>query len=106
MTFNYQNDGDILYGVETFRFRFNKNNEVATVTLYDLIDDKQFAYDIDMTDENVPVNLRSISSSDYDLFKGFPNIEFKAVFSNKREALQHSIDIMSEVMNFVNQEHK
>ena len=105
MTFNYQNNGDILYGIETFRFRYNTDNEVATVTLYDLIDDKQFAYDIKMTNKKVPEQLRSLSSTDYELFKKFPNVEFQSFFKNKNEALQNAIDIMSEVMNFVNQDN-
>lgn len=96
MKFNYHEYGDILYGVETFRFRF-KGQETADVTLLNLLDDNKYAYDIRMTDKYVPNEFKIISSADYSLIESL-NIEPKSVFNSKQEALQHAIDVMSAVM--------
>lgn len=96
MDFNYQKDGDILYGVETFRFRY-QGQQVANIQLYHFLDDNQYAYDVNMTNDNVPSQFKVLSSADSELFKSL-ELEFKFVYNDKQEALQHAIDIISAVM--------
>ncbi|NRG48467.1 hypothetical protein HRF87_27685 [Bacillus sp. CRN 9] len=48
MKFQYQNNGDILYGLETFRFRYN-GHEAATIKILNLLDDNQFAFDFEIS---------------------------------------------------------
>lgn len=96
LKFDYHKDGDILYGVETFIFRF-QGKEAADIILLNLLDDNQFAYDIRMNEESVPTGLKIISSADSELMRSL-EIELKPVFNNKREALQQAIDVISAVM--------
>ena len=100
MDFNYQKDGDILYGVETFKFKYQEIN-AADITILNLLDDKQYAFEIRMTNENVPSDYKFITSADYavdnEKFKPL-DVEFKFVYNDKQEALQNAINIISAVM--------
>ncbi|WP_186673550.1 hypothetical protein [Sporosarcina sp. BP05] len=95
MKFNYQNDGDILYGVETFRFRL-QGKETADITLLNLLDDEQYGYEIQVN-KNILPSFETVSSTDYELFQSL-KVEFKPFFNSKQEALQHAIDVISEVV--------
>lgn len=97
MKFNYQSDGDILYGVENFVFRL-QGRETAEITLMHMIDDDQYAFDIAVTDPYAPEDFKRIVSSDSALFESL-GIEFRMMYKSKQEALQHAIDVVNAVMN-------
>lgn len=95
MEFEYKNVGDIVYGVENFKFRL-KNKETADITLMNFLDG-QYAYDIQL-EETIPAKFKVFSSADSQLFNSL-DIEFKSVFTSKEEALQHAINTVSEIVS-------
>lgn len=96
MEFNYKNDGDILYGVENFKFRV-EGKETADITLLNFLDEEQYAYDIQL-EETIPTKYKNFSSANSQIFSSL-EIEFKSVFESKEEALQHAINTVSEIVS-------
>lgn len=96
MEFNYKNDGDILYGVENFKFRV-EGKETADVILLNFLDEEQYAYDIQL-EETIPTKYKNFSSANSQIFSSL-EIEFKSVFESKEEALQHAINTVSEIVS-------
>lgn len=94
MEFNYKNDGDILYGVENFKFRV-EGKETADITLLNFLDEEQYAYDIQL-EETIPTKYKKFSSANSQVFNSL-EVEFKSVFESKEEALQHAINTVSEI---------
>lgn len=97
MKFNYQNYGDILCGQEKFIFRL-QGGATADVTLTIFLDENQYAYDIQITDERVPSEFRKINSADFQIFASL-KIDMVSIFNDKQVALQHTIDVISEIMD-------
>jgi len=96
MEFNYKNDGDILYGVENFKFRV-EGKETADIILLNFLDEEQYAYDIQL-EETIPTKYKNFSSANSQIFSSL-EIEFKSVFESKEEALQHAINTVSEIVS-------
>ena len=96
MEFNYKNDGDILYGVENFKFRV-EGKETADIILLNFLDEEQYAYDIQL-EETIPTKYKNFSSANSQIFSSL-EIEFKSVFESKEEALQQAINTVSEIVS-------
>ena len=96
MKFDYKNVGDIVYGVETFRFRF-EGKETADITLLNFLDNDQYAYDIQLN-QSITTEFKKINSTDSQLFNSL-EIEFRSIFDSKEEALQHAINTVSEIVS-------
>ncbi|MGH2319785.1 hypothetical protein ACRC6Q_18880 [Planococcus sp. SE5232] len=95
MEFDYKNVGDILYAVENFKFRV-KGKETADITLLNFLDDDLYAYDIQL-DKSIPAEFKHINSANSRIYESL-EIEFKSVFNDKKEALQHAINVINEIM--------
>lgn len=96
MEFDYKNAGDILYGVENFKFRL-EGKETADITLLNFLDDEQYAYDVQL-EQSIPAEFKLFSSANSQVFNSL-DIEFKSVFTSKEEALQHAINTVSEIVS-------
>lgn len=95
MDFEYHYKGDILYQVENYKFRF-QGNQTAEVELL-ILDNNQFAYEVEIIDGSVPNRLCEFTSASID-FKQDLNIETPSVFYDKQEALQDAINVISIIM--------
>ncbi len=97
--FNYKNQGDILYQVENYRFRL-KGKQIATIDLLYLIDDDHYAYEFELEEGyNVPSmygDQKRSSSANLDL-QQLLNIDYHPTFETKQSALQHAIDVITEI---------
>ena len=116
MRFEYQNNGDIVYGVEIFRFRYNNYPAAEIEILNFLADNKaEFAYQYTIDDSielpkifrkpsSVDPDLRQVfnfknsSSSDSELRQAF-NLHSAGMFSSRQEALQDAITLISAILD-------
>jgi hypothetical protein len=98
MIFEYTNKGDILYGVETYRFRYN-GYAAADITLLNLIDDGAFVFEVKIEDFVKLSNskLRSFSNASYDV-KAVLKVEINAPIKDRHEALQMAINWTSHIL--------
>lgn len=96
MKFNYENVGDILYGVEMFRFRY-KGKSTAEITLLNLLDDGQYAYEVEI-ESYISTEFQNFTSANFQLFESL-EIESKSIFNSKEEALQHAIKATSKIVS-------
>lgn len=95
LKFDYKNVGDIVYGVENFKFRL-KGKETADITLKNFLDE-QYAYVIQL-EETIPAEFKMFGSENSQVFNSL-DIEFKSVFKSKEEALQHAVNTISEIVS-------
>ncbi|MYL43893.1 hypothetical protein [Virgibacillus salexigens] len=101
MKFSYENKGDILYGIEEFRFRYS-GRETATIKVLNLLDDNQYAYEFEVMEhyklpDKIDKYQASFSSANMELHEEL-NIKHQPVFNTKQEALQHAIDSLNAIM--------
>lgn len=96
--FNYANHGDILYGVESYNFRYN-GRFAAEVKLKNLIDDGNFVFDFKI-DDSIKLdnhNLRRMNCADTEKMN-LLGVEFTKPLESREEALQLAIDWASKVL--------
>ena len=96
MRFIYENPGDILYGIEVFKFRYQGKN-TAVIEVLSLIEDGQFAYEAKIEEPNISTEFQEFTSASYD-FKRSLNIDSPTVFNTKQEALQDAINVINKIM--------
>lgn len=64
-----------------------------------MLDENQFTYDIQITDERVPSDFRKISSVDISQLSESLSINMKGIFNDKQEALQNAVEVISAIMS-------
>lgn len=96
--FNYANHGDILYGVENYRFRYNGRPAVE-IELINLIDDGDFVFDFKIDDSIVLDNpkLRRMNFNDAENME-LLGVEVTESPSTREAALQLAIDWSSKIL--------
>lgn|SRR5699024_452122 len=101
MDITYQNEGDIVYKAEQFRFRF-QGHQTAVIELLSMIneqDNNSYAYHISIEDESVPKQYREINSADTFLFKHInPELESRTTYPSKDACLQNAVNWLSYIM--------
>lgn len=98
MKLNYKNEDDLVYGVESYKFRF-KNKEVADIKLTHLLEQGKFAYRIIFAEGYVHKDLEEIENNSFlNIIEINADYEKKSVFDTREEALQDAIDLGSHIM--------
>lgn len=91
---DYYNEG-VVYQVENYRFRF-RGRHAAEIELL-ILDKGQFAYQVEIKDDNVPNKLCEFTSADVTFKKNFGKTT-PSVFLEKQGALQEAIDVITAIM--------
>lgn len=98
MKFEYQNYGDLIYQVDNYWFRYN-NQHGADIKILDFLTENEYAYQFEIDNNiEVPDRLRISSSADSILLEEFNFVPI-AVFTTKKEALQHAIHFVSAILD-------
>ncbi|PKR83039.1 hypothetical protein [Heyndrickxia camelliae] len=98
MIFNYANSGDILYGVEIYRFRYN-GRAAADIKILNMIDDSAFIFEVEIED-NIKLqraNIRNFGMDNREI-REMLGVEINEPIKDRKEALQMAIDWTSFIL--------
>ncbi|CAK6481267.1 hypothetical protein ACPOM7_14780 [Peribacillus castrilensis] len=99
MKFAYEHQGDILYQVENYKFRY-QGVEKANIELMYFLDDEAYAFQFNINDNLIPEEFRFSANNNRDLCEkiGVDFQEFAGTFSSKQKALQAAITMVSKII--------
>ncbi|MBR8644620.1 MULTISPECIES: hypothetical protein [Peribacillus] len=99
MKYSYEHQGDILYQVENYKFRY-QGVAKADIELMYFLDDESYVFQFSINDNLVPEEFRFGTNNDRDLCEkiSVDCHEFAGTYSSKQKALQAAITMVSKII--------